>query len=61
MSQIVDQFLLEQMKKEDDDALMYNEDGVGEMLIDHLCGYDEDSNSYDPDQGLLFPQPIKKI
>lgn len=57
MSAIVDQIMLEDMLNEDmaDIAITgsYNE------AIDTLLAYDEDTKSYDPDSGMLFPPEIK--
>lgn len=59
MSQVVDEYLLEQMRREDDaDLLFGNIDGT---VMDHLCAYDEETGTYDPSEGLLFPQPEKVI
>lgn len=60
MSLAVDQYLLEEMRKEDDMNLMLETD-VSDMMIDHLCGWDEETQTYDSSQGLMFPQPIRTI
>lgn len=57
MSAVVDQIMLEDMLNEDmaDIAITgsYNE------AIDTLLVYDEDTKSYDPDSGMMFPPEIK--
>ena len=57
MSAVVDQIMLEDMLNEDmaDIAITgsYNE------AIDTLLAYDEDTKSYDPDSGMMFPPEIK--
>jgi len=60
MSLAVDQYLLEEMRKEDDMNLMLETD-VSDMMIDHLCGWDEETQTYDSSQGLMFPQPVRTI
>ena len=60
MSLAVDQYLLEQMRKEDDLDLMLDTDISGNV-IDHLCGWDEETQTFERNQGMLFPQPIRKI
>jgi len=57
VSAVVDQIMLEDMLNEDmaDIAITgsYNE------AIDTLLVYDEDTKSYDPDSGMMFPPEIK--
>jgi hypothetical protein len=57
VSAVVDQIMLEDMLNEDmaDIAITgsYNE------AIDTLLAYDEDTKSYDPDSGMMFPPEIK--
>ncbi len=57
MSAVVDQIMLEDMLNEDmaDIAITgsYNE------AIDTLLVYDEETKSYDPDNGMMFPPEIK--
>lgn len=57
MSAIVDKIMLEDMLNEDmaDIAITgsYNE------AIDTLLAYDEETKSYDPDSGMMFPPEIK--
>ena len=57
MSAVVDQIMLEDMLNEDmaDIAITgsYNE------AIDTLLVYDEETKSYDPDSGMMFPPEIK--
>lgn len=57
MSAIVDKIMLEDMLNEDmaDIAITgsYNE------AIDTLLAYDEDTKTYDPDSGMMFPPEIK--
>lgn len=60
MSLEVDKFLLETMRKEDDNDLMIGTD-ISDAVIDHMCGWNEETGVFETDQGLLFPQPIHKI
>lgn len=60
MSLAVDQYLLEKMKKDDDMDLMLESD-ISDMVLDHLCGWDEETKTYDSSQGMMFPQPIHTI
>lgn len=62
MSQAVDAYLLEDMRKADDEETMYqlglSEEG---FMIDMVACYDEETGLYPEDQGMLFPQPIREI
>ena len=60
MSLAVDQYLLDKMKHEDDIDLMLESD-ISDMVLDHLFGWDEENQSYQMSQGMLFPQPIRRI
>lgn len=60
MSLAVDEYLLEQMRRDDNLNLMLENDVTG-LVIDHIAGWDEETGTYDRNQGMLFPQPIKKI
>ena len=48
------------MRREDDNDLMIGND-ISDAVIDHMCGWNEETGVYETDQGLLFPQPIHKI
>jgi hypothetical protein len=62
MSQAVDEYLLEDMRKDENDELMFSlgldEEG---FMIDTVACYDEEAGIYPEDQGMLFPQPIREI
>lgn len=62
MSQAVDEYLLEDMRKDENDELMFSlgldEEG---FMIDIVACYDEEADAYPEDQGMLFPQPIREI
>lgn len=60
MSLAVDQYLLDEMRRSDDIDLMLESD-ISDMLLDHLCGWDEENQAYQVNQGMLFPQPIRRI
>lgn len=60
MSLVVDKYLLETMRRDDDNILMQETD-VSDAVIDHMCGWNEETGVFETDQGLLFPQPIHKI
>ena len=57
MSVVVDQIMLEDMINEDmvDIAIT----GSFNEAIDTLLAYDEETKSYDPDCGMMFPPTIK--
>lgn len=63
MSYEVDKYLLEEMKKDDDanDMFLMLETDIHHSVLDHLCGWDEETGTFDSSQGLLFPQPIHTI
>lgn len=56
---LVDRVFLEDMMEEDNAELMI--DVVGSDVLDEMMGYDETTGIYDPDSGLLFPQPTKEV
>lgn len=56
---LVDRVFLEDMMEEDNVELMI--DIVGSDVLDEMMEYDESTGTYDPDSGLLFPQPIKEV
>ena len=62
MSQAVDEYLREDMRKDENDELMFSlgldEEG---LMIDTVACYDEEADIYPEDQGMLFPQPIREI
>ena len=62
MSQAVDEYLLEDMRKDENDELMFSlgldEEG---FMIDTVACYDEEADIYPEDQGMLFQQPIREI
>ena len=60
MSVAVDQYLLQEMRDEDDLDLMI-ESGISGVVIDHLSGLNEETGTYDVSPNLLFPQPIRRI
>ena len=60
MSIAVDQYLLQEMRDEDDLDLMI-ESGLSGTVIDHLSGLDDETGNYDISPNMIFPQPIKKI
>lgn len=57
MSAIVDQIMLEDMLNEDMADIAIT--GSYNAAIDTLLAYDEDTKSYDPDSGMMFPPEIK--
>lgn len=58
MSLAVDKYLLESMKRQDDMDLMIDTDVSG--VIDFMCGYNEETGTFQ-DTGVLFPPPIHKV
>ena len=62
MSQAVDTYLLEDMKKSEDEETMHQL-GIDEegFMIDTVACFDEETGLYPEDQGMLFPQPIREI
>ena len=61
MSLVVDSYLLEMMRDEDDKDLMLGNNDISDAVIDHMLGWNEETGIYETDQGLLFPQPVTKI
>ena len=57
MTSEIENLLVEDMQIEDDLDLM-NPEAIQEA-IDTLLVYDSETNSYDPDSGLLIPPEIK--
>ena len=57
MTSEIENLLIEDMQIEDDLDLMIPE--AIQEAIDTLLAYDSETNSYDPDSGLLFPPEIK--
>jgi len=60
MSTVVDKYLYETMQKADHIDLLSGQP-LGEMVLDHMCGYDTESGLFDPDAGMMFPQPTKEV
>lgn len=60
MSLSVDQYLLNEMINEDDLELLVETD-IQDPVLDYICGWREETQSMERENGLLFPQPIKRI
>ena len=60
MSLSVDQYLLADMINQDDLEIIVETD-IPDSILDYICGWREETQSMERENGLLFPQPIRRI
>lgn len=58
MSRPVDEIIANDIKKDLLEDMMIGDNDIDGSTIDFMCGWDEEAQSYDEDQNMLFPQPI---
>lgn len=58
MSRAVDEFIANDIQKDLLEDMMIGDNDIDSATIDFLSGWDEETQSYDEDQNMMFPQPI---
>lgn len=58
MSRAVDEIIVNDIKKDLLEDMMIGDNDIDDSTVDFMCGWDEETQEYDEDQNMIFPQPI---
>ena len=61
MSAAVDECMIEDIKRDLLEDMMIGDNDIAEETLDKMMGWNEETQEYDSEDGVLFPQPITEI